>query len=96
MIIQRLLAGNVFREKQKRFRNMYLPDPLAMDVKYHYTLEKLWSYQWIALSGYAVTSFSWCVTNRDILAVGYGVFYLEPNQEQPDDGYVCIWSIKVV
>ncbi|XP_055701701.1 dynein axonemal intermediate chain 4 [Phlebotomus papatasi] len=94
MIIQRLLAGNVFREKQKRFRNMYLPDPLAMDVKYHYTLEKLWSYQWIALSGYAVTSFSWCETNRDILAVGYGLFYLEPNQEQPDDGYVCIWSIK--
>ncbi|XP_055602654.1 dynein axonemal intermediate chain 4 isoform X2 [Uranotaenia lowii] len=93
MILQRLLAGNVFREKQKRFRNMYLPDPLNTEAKYLYRLDTLWTYKTIETTGKAVASASWCTTNGDIVAIAYGIYGFTCFDDR-STGYVCVWSIK--
>lgn len=93
MIIERLLAGNIFGDRQRRFRNFKLPDPYDKDVKYLYRLDTLWVYKVPELLGKAVASASWCTRNGDILAVAYGVYGFTPH-EQRKLGYVCIWSIK--
>ncbi|XP_055915399.1 dynein axonemal intermediate chain 4 [Eupeodes corollae] len=95
MVTQRILAGNVFKEQQRRFRNMYMPDPLSMNVKYLYRAEVLWTL-WPRSEDkerLAVSCMSWCPSNGDILAVGNGVFSCAP-EYSPKRGYVCIWSIK--
>lgn len=73
MILQRLLAGNVYGERQKRFRNMVMPDPLDLNVKYLYRLETLWSYKSVDTMGKDVVDMSWCCDNGDLLAVAYGL-----------------------
>lgn len=93
MIIERLLAGNIFGDRQKRFRNFKLPDPYDKDVKYLYRLDTLWVYKVPELLGKAVASASWCTRNGDLLAVAYGVYGFTAH-EQRKLGYVCIWSIK--
>ncbi|XP_053687141.1 dynein axonemal intermediate chain 4 [Sabethes cyaneus] len=93
MILQRLLAGNVFREKQKRFRNMYLPDPLDANVRYLYRLDTLWVYKSVETIGKAVASASWCPANGDIVAVAYGIYGFTKFGDR-STGYVCVWSIK--
>lgn len=72
MILQRLLAGNVYCERQKRFRNMVMPDPLDLNVKYLYRLETLFSYKSSDTMGKDVVDMSWCCDNGDLLAVAYG------------------------
>lgn len=93
MILQRLLAGNVYREKQKRFRNMYMPDPLDKNAKYLYRLETLWTYKSLETAGKAVASASWCPANGDIVAIAYGIYGFT-NFDLRSKGYVCVWSIK--
>ncbi|XP_029733463.2 dynein axonemal intermediate chain 4 [Aedes albopictus] len=93
MILERLLAGNVYREKQKRFRNMYMPDPLDVDAKYLYRLETLWTYKTVETSGKAVASASWCPANGDIVAIAYGIYRFTKFDDR-SSGYVCVWSIK--
>ncbi|XP_055843793.1 dynein axonemal intermediate chain 4 [Episyrphus balteatus] len=95
MVTQRILAGNVFKEQQRRFRNMFMPDPLSMEVEYLYRTDVLWVL-WAKSEDkerHAVSCMSWCPSNGDILAVGYGVYTCAPNYS-PKRGYVCIWSIK--
>lgn len=93
MIIQRLLASNVFKERQKRFKNMYLPNPLDLNVKYLYRLETLWTYKSSETFGKDVVDMSWCPKNSDLLAVAYGVFNYKESKNR-NIGYVCVWSIK--
>jgi dynein intermediate chain 4, axonemal len=93
MILQRLLSGNIFRERQKRFRNMVMPDPLDLNVKYLYRLETLWSYKSGELSKKDVVDFSWCHVNGDLLAVAYGVYNYQESKNRIA-GSVFIWSIK--
>lgn len=93
MIIQRLLSGNVFRERQKRFRNMTLPDPLDLNVKYLYRLETLWSYKSIETMGKDVVDMSWCHENGDLLAIAYGVYNYRDSKKRIS-GAVLVWSIK--
>ena len=93
MIVQRLLAGNVFRERQKRFRNMIMPDPLDLNVKYLYRLETLWSYKSVETMGKDVVDMSWCCANGDLLAVAYGVYNYRDSSKRIA-GSVLIWSIK--
>ncbi|KAJ6643727.1 Dynein axonemal intermediate chain 4, partial [Pseudolycoriella hygida] len=93
MVLQRLLASNVYREQQKRFRNMVMPDPLDLSVQYLYRLEKLWTYKMTETIGKGVSSLCWCHGNSDILAVGYGVYDFVPYIYRTS-GYVAIWSIK--
>lgn len=93
MILQRILASNVFREQQRRFRNMDIRDPLDLSVRYLYRAELSFTYKTFLTIGKAVTSFSWCQTNSDILAVGYGVFSAK-NAGDHGSGFVCLWNIK--
>ncbi|XP_039442388.1 dynein axonemal intermediate chain 4 [Culex pipiens pallens] len=93
MILQRLLAGNVYREKQKRFRNMYLPDPLNTDARYLYRLDTLWTYKTRETMGKAVASASWCQSDGDIVAIAYGIYGFTAFDDR-STGYVCVWSIK--
>ena len=93
MILQRLLAGNVFRERQKRFRNMIMPDPLDLNVKYLYRLETLWSYRSAETVGKEVVDMSWCHENGDLLAVAYGVYNYRDSKHRIS-GAVLVWSIK--
>ncbi|XP_058461596.1 dynein axonemal intermediate chain 4 [Malaya genurostris] len=93
MILQRLLAGNVFREKQRRFRNMYLPNPLDSNVRYLYRLDTLWTYKALETMGKAVACASWCPANGDIVAIAYGIYGFTKFDDR-STGYVCVWSIK--
>lgn len=95
MIVERLLAGNVFREQQRRFRNMIKSNPLDLSVTYKYDLNVLWSYKAIKTIGKAVSCASWCHINGDLLAVGYGVYDFMSFADRLT-GYVCVWSIKVI
>lgn len=98
MITQRCLAGNVFINEQRRFRNMYLPDPLDIDIQYTYDLEVLWTYKYHVLDGRAVdrravACISWCPLDGDIIAVCYGI-YIYMTNSYSKNGCVCIWNIK--
>ncbi|CRK95557.1 CLUMA_CG009021, isoform A [Clunio marinus] len=93
MILQRLLAGNIFHEHQKRFRSMTLPDPLELNIKYLYRLEKLWAYKSSETTGMNVVDMCWCQNNSDLLAVAYGNFNYRDNKRSIF-GKVLIWSIK--
>lgn len=95
MILERILAGNVYRESQRRFRNMDMPNPLDPVVQYLYRVKLLWTYRSCEINNAsAVTCMSWCPSNADILAIGYGVFnYVRPERRRI--GYVCLWNMKV-
>lgn len=94
MILERILAGNMYRESQRRFRNMDMPNPLDPVVHYLYRVKLLWTYRSHDIDGSAVTCMSWCPSNADILAIGYGVFnYVLPERRRT--GYVCLWNMKV-
>jgi hypothetical protein len=94
MILQRLLAGNVFKERQKRFKNMYLPNPLDLKAQYRYRLEILFTYKSAEAASKDVVDFSWCPGNTDLLAIAYGVYNYKDSKYR-NIGYVCVWSIKV-
>jgi dynein intermediate chain 4, axonemal len=93
MVLQRLLAANVYRERQKRFRNMIMPNPLDLNVKYLYRLELMWSYRSAETQRCEVVDMSWCHQNSDLLAVAYGNYYYRESRER-NFGAVLIWSIK--
>lgn len=93
MILQRLLAGNIYRGRQKRFRNMITPNPLDLNVKYLYRLETLWTYKSVETLGKDVVDMSWCNDNGDLLAVAYGVYNYRDSKHRIS-GYVLVWSIK--
>lgn len=93
MVLQRLLAGNVFREQQKRFRSMYLPDPLDTNIQYLYSLNIMWTFKSQRCLGKPVSSLCWCHANSDIIAAGYGVNGFVPCRLRRT-GSVCVWNIK--
>lgn len=93
MVIERLLAANIFGNRQKRFRSFRFPDPYDKTIRYLYRLDQLWTYKNPELIGKAVASFSWCPRNGDILAVAYGVYGFATH-EYRNVGYVCVWNIK--
>lgn len=93
MIVQRLLAGNVFEHRQRRFRNMKIPDPLDFTIRYTYRIEELWTYQLTGIVGSAVSCFTWCPVNSDLLAIGYGVYDYQVSSAR-NAGYVAVWSMK--
>lgn len=93
MIIQRLLAGNVFRERQRRFRNMNEVNALDLNIKYLYRLQTLWTYKSVDTAGKNVVDMSWCRSNGDLLAVAYGTYYYRDSRNR-SNGAVLVWSIK--
>ncbi|XP_037821979.1 dynein intermediate chain 4, axonemal [Lucilia sericata] len=95
MLTMRILAGNTFENEQRRFRNMIMPDPLALEVNYRYNLQLLWSFtaSFSTSESCSVADMSWCPKNGDILAVGYGTFSTFSGV-LPKTGSVFIWNIK--
>lgn len=96
MILQRILATNILHRSQCRFRNMKMPSPLDLSIRYLYNIELLCKYYSTETGNLSVSCMSWCSTNSDILAVGYGIYKFIANEtNRRDNGYVCIWNIKV-
>ncbi|XP_013114463.2 dynein axonemal intermediate chain 4 [Stomoxys calcitrans] len=95
MLTMRILAGNNFETPQRRFRNMTLPDPLALEVRYSYRVDLLWTFSTILQDGdsKAISDLSWCPSHGDILAVSYGTFG-SISSIIPQRGCVCVWNIK--
>lgn len=94
MILQRILAGNIFHKNQKRFRNMSkieLPDQIPT---YSYRIKLLCKYHFNEVHYNAISSMSWNPKNTDVLAVGYGVFKIQAQKECKSSA-VCLWNIKV-
>lgn len=94
MILERILAGNIYCDEQRRFRNMEAPNTSEPTVHYLYRLKLLYRYRYHETSGTAVSCMSWCPSNTDILAIGYGVFKCEPCKDRQRSA-VCLWNIKV-
>lgn len=93
IILQRILAGNIFHEKQKRFRNMGQSKPLDDVVHYLYRIKLLCKYRHYETLN-AVSCLSWNPRNTDILAIGYGAFKNQSCKER-NRSAVCVWNIKV-
>lgn len=72
-----------------------MPDPLDLSIKYLYRVEELWMYRMVETIGKAVSCASWCNSNGDLLAVGYGVYDFSSFFDRMV-GFVCVWSIKVI
>lgn len=90
LIMERVLANNVFNNKQKTFRGLIEQDPFRPDIEFKYKLELLWTFKSSYTTGFPVTSMQWHPQNNDILAVGYGKFYYSDTKK----GLVCCWNVK--
>ncbi|XP_073838441.1 dynein axonemal intermediate chain 4 [Musca autumnalis] len=92
MLTMRILAGNNFENVQRRFRNMIMPDPLALEVRYSYRMDLLWTFSLPQQTGerQSITDLSWCPNHGDILAASYAFHGTSASQR----GCVCIWNIK--
>lgn len=93
MIVERMLAENIYRNKQKKFRNITKEDPLDLKQEYLYQLEELWSYKSDDTKGKEVVDMSWCPSNGDLLAVAYGAYNYRESKNRIA-GAVLIWCIK--
>lgn len=94
LILQRILAGNVFEESQRRYRNMEMPNPLDPAIEYLYRIKLLHKYRSMETVGAAVSCMSFCPANTDILAIGYGVYkFVDASGRRA--GSVCVWNMKV-
>lgn len=90
LIMERVLANNVYNHQQKRFRGLIEQDPFRPDIEFKYTLELLWTFHIPGTEGYPVTAMEWHPINNDILGVGYGKFYYNDKKK----GYLCCWNVK--
>lgn len=93
MVMERLLAGTVYGERQKRFRNFTLPNAFDLNVKFLYRLDTLWSFKSEETLFKEVTGLSWCESNSDLLAVAYGIYNFRESKYRIS-GAVCVWNIK--
>ncbi|KAM7350044.1 dynein axonemal intermediate chain 4-like [Cochliomyia hominivorax] len=95
VILRRLLAGNVYEQGQRRFRNMTKISRITSKISYKYSLNPLFSFKPIFLDNIrkSVSDMSFCSSNSDILAVSYGIYSYQA-AKLPETGKVCVWSIK--
>lgn len=94
MLMQRILAGNIFHERQIRFRDTVKDDEVYPEIEYEYGIKMLYKYKTHETLGRAVSAFAWCPANNDILAIAYGSYKFVSHQNR-SSGTVCLWSIKV-
>lgn len=101
MIMERMLAGNVYQKSQLNFRNFHRPGKLASVAEYRYQPEVMFilhvprfgAQHASGMTRRAVSDISFCYGNGDILAVAYGLFSYSA-LVTVSKGDVCIWSIK--
>uniref|UniRef100_A0A0A1XT82 Dynein axonemal intermediate chain 4 n=1 Tax=Zeugodacus cucurbitae TaxID=28588 RepID=A0A0A1XT82_ZEUCU len=101
MIMERLLAGNVYQKSQQNFRNFHKASKLDAVAEYRYQPEVIFTLQAplfgaqhiTGMTRKAVSDISFCYGNGDIVAVAYGLFSYSA-LITVSTGDVCIWSIK--
>lgn len=93
MMVERMLAENVYRDGQKQFRNIVKEDPIDMKTNYSYELKELWTYKSEQTKGKEVVNMCWCPSNGDLLAVAYGGYHFRPSKNRIA-GVVLIWCMK--
>jgi len=97
-VMERIIANNVFAAAQKRFTGLTRCDPCALDLKFDYRLDLLWTYACEAARDRPVIAFRWNPANETVLAVAYGakadrangllLIWCAKNPRQPDRAYV--------
>lgn len=90
LIMERVLANNIYNQQQKRFRGLIEQDPFRPDIEFKYNLELLWTFKTPMVESHPVTSLQWHPYNTDILAAGYGKFYYSDTKP----GIVYCWNVK--
>ncbi|EDV92490.1 GH23218 [Drosophila grimshawi] len=94
-IIGRTLSSNQFDHGMQRFRNFNEVHRCSLTVQYKYSMKLL--FRLIPAPSReerkAVSDISFCTSNSDILAIGYGLFSFS-SQQVPVTGEVYVWSIK--
>ncbi|XP_030561001.1 WD repeat-containing protein 78 [Drosophila novamexicana] len=95
LFIGRTLSSNLYRTGMQRFRNFKQVDRCSTDVEYKYSMKVLFRLiPTLSLDERkAVSDISFCHTNSDIVAIGYGLFSFS-SQRVPTTGDVYVWSIK--
>nr|XP_036222079.1 WD repeat-containing protein 78-like isoform X2 [Bactrocera oleae] len=101
MIMERILAGNVYQKSQLSFRNFLQPSKSDNVAEYRYKPEviftlhapKFGAHHVSGINRKAVSDISFCYGNGDIIAVAYGLFSYSA-LITVSTGDVCIWSIK--
>jgi len=97
--MERLLNQNNYQPKQAKYRGMAPPigaeeTKTVQKVSQQFldgpSLEKLWAYSSNLTKDRNVSCITWNKRNQDLLAVGYGKF--EFNDE--NNGLVCCWCLK--
>lgn len=90
LVMERVLANNVYNQQQKRFRGIIAQDPFRPNIEFKYDLDLLWTFKSLSTKGHPVTTMQWHPINNDILAVGYGIFFY--TEKKP--GTVYCWNVK--
>jgi len=97
--IERALVQNVFHPKQATYKGLTAisdstkespEEKEAIDSKLGPILNRLWAYSCHVTKGKKVNCMAWNKLNQNLLAVGYGNFGADGNE----DGLICCWSLK--
>ncbi|EDW76953.1 uncharacterized protein Dwil_GK12695 [Drosophila willistoni] len=95
MFIGRTLSSNTNESGMRRFRNFEQIDRCSREAEYLYSMKLL--FRFIPVPSHderkAVSDMSFCRSNGDILAIGYGLYSFS-SQQVPATGDVYVWSIK--
>uniref|UniRef100_A0A1B0C1C2 Dynein axonemal intermediate chain 4 n=2 Tax=Nemorhina TaxID=44051 RepID=A0A1B0C1C2_9MUSC len=96
MLTLRILASNTYEKQQRRFRNMIMPDSLALDIYNRYRIDHLWTFTLPLINTIRkfVTDICWCPSNGDFLAASYAFSTSGEDVSASSNGCVCIWNIK--
>ncbi|KAL0133151.1 hypothetical protein PUN28_000720 [Cardiocondyla obscurior] len=89
-VMERIIANNVFIEALKRFTGLIKCDPYALDLKFDYRLDLLWTFACEMVRGRSVSAFRWSPANASVLAVAYGA----KTESDKTDGVLLIWCAK--
>lgn len=90
LLVERVLASLKYCDQQKDFRGLIQMDPLALDLKYIYTLKPLWTFECDETIDRPISCISFNPKNENILAVGHGKY----GYADVTNGLVCIWCTK--
>ncbi|KAH8301952.1 hypothetical protein KR044_001250, partial [Drosophila immigrans] len=93
--IGRTLSSNLYKAGMQRFRNFEQVDRCSTDAQYKYSMKLLFRLMPVPSCDErkACSDISFCTSNSDIVAIGYGL-YSFTSQQVPATGDVYIWSIK--
>ncbi|XP_065069887.1 dynein axonemal intermediate chain 4-like isoform X2 [Rhopilema esculentum] len=98
-VVERAVVQNIFHAKQASYKGLVAvtdsskepsEEKEAIETKIGPNLTRLWAYSCNITKGKKVNCMAWNKANQDLLAVGYGNFGSDSNEE----GLICCWSLK--